>query len=100
MGLALYGSSKGALSNLTKTMALELGIAGIRVNAICPGFVDTPMTHNTLNEEQIKKILRRSINRRLIKPEEVADLTAFLLGPQAAMINGQSVFIDGGFSVI
>jgi len=100
MGLALYGSSKGALSNLTKVMAVELGIGGIRVNAVCPAFVDTHMTHSTLNEEQIKKILKRSINRRLIKPQEVADLTAFLLSPNAAMINGQSVFIDGGFSVM
>ena len=96
----MYGSSKAAVSNLTKTMALELGAAGIRVNAICPGMVDTSMTSSTVTDKEISNMLRRSIIRRLIKPQEIADLVTFLLGPNSAMINGQSIFIDGGLSAI
>jgi L-xylulose reductase len=97
-GMLLYGGTKGAVNNVTKTMALELGRFGIRVNAICPAFVDTDMTRSTNMGDKVQYILKRAAIRRLVKPEEVADLTLFLLSSNSAMITGQSVFIDGGFT--
>jgi L-xylulose reductase len=97
--LLLYSATKAALSNITKTMALEMGRTGIRVNAVCPAPVDTPLMRGLApSPEALPLMYSRNCIRRLIKPDEVADLVLFLLSDKAAMITGQNVFIDGGYT--
>ncbi|CAG7730640.1 unnamed protein product, partial [Allacma fusca] len=97
--LLIYSSTKAAVSSITKTMALEMGRAGIRVNAVCPGIVDTPMMLGLVpSPEAVPILYSRNSIRRLIKPDEIADLILFLLSDKAAMITGENVFIDGGYT--
>jgi NAD(P)-dependent dehydrogenase (short-subunit alcohol dehydrogenase family) len=89
---AAYATSKAALLALTREMAHDLGPRGVRVNAILPGEIDTPILSpgtRTIVENQIPM-------HRLGKPEEVADLIWFLCSPQAAYVNGAEVHLDGG----
>ncbi|CAG7722148.1 unnamed protein product [Allacma fusca] len=80
-------------------MALEMGRAGIRVNAVCPAFVDTLIIKEMVpSPEAVQFLYSRNCIRRLIKPDEVADLVLFLLSDKAAMITGENVFVDGGLT--
>jgi len=92
-----YGTSKGALIHLTKQQAIELGNAGIRVNAIAPGPVDTEMAklvHSVAIRADYHDVIPLN---RYGTPEEVADAVGFLCSAQAAYINGQVLAVDGGF---
>ncbi|KAG4072942.1 hypothetical protein HA402_006622 [Bradysia odoriphaga] len=94
---AIYSATKAAIENLTKTMAVELAAHNIRVNCMCPGGVDTPML--TSVPAQKNECLKRHLFNRLIDPNELADLAIFLLSPAASMITGESVVIDGGYTI-
>lgn len=94
-GQLAYSASKAALIAATKTMARELGKNHIRVNAIAPGIIMTPMTAD-LTEEVIEKQLNRSKLKRQGTPEEVADLIMFLGSDMSAHITGQVLRVDGG----
>ncbi len=94
-GQLAYSASKAALIAATKTMARELGKNHIRVNAIAPGVIKTPMTAD-LTEEVIEKQLNRSKLKRQGTPEEVADLIMFLGSDMSAHITGQVLRVDGG----
>ncbi|MEV0669630.1 SDR family oxidoreductase [Mycobacterium sp. NPDC050441] len=89
---AAYGSSKWALRGLTQLAAAELGRDGIRVNAVFPGPVETPM----LDESTRARLVDRATLGRLGKPTEIADAVAFLLSDQAAFITGSELLVDGG----
>ena len=100
-----YGASKGAIIGLTKTLAMELGIFGIRVNAICPGSVegerirrvmkaDAEALGKSLEEVQANYVSGNSM-RTLIRPEEIASLVRFLCAETSAHITGQALGIDG-----
>jgi len=93
-----YSASKGGVVQLTRTAALEYAKSGIRVNAVCPGFVRTPMTEEHTNanpdlEGWIKKIQPMG---RLGTPEEVAQTVVWLCSEAASFITGQALAIDGG----
>ncbi|MGW4095534.1 SDR family NAD(P)-dependent oxidoreductase [Mycobacterium sp. NPDC004974] len=89
---AAYGSSKWALRGLTQLAAAELGRDGIRVNAVFPGPVETPM----LDESTQARLVDRATLGRLGKPTEIADAVAFLLSGQATFITGSELLVDGG----
>ncbi|MBX8688635.1 SDR family oxidoreductase [Mycobacterium sp. 20091114027_K0903767] len=89
---AAYGSSKWALRGLTQLAAAELGRDGIRVNAVFPGPVETPM----LDESTQARLVDRATLGRLGKPTEIADAVAFLLSNQATFITGSELLVDGG----
>ncbi len=98
MGQANYAASKAGVIALTRTLALEFARAGIRVNCVAPGFIETPMTAGlpeTVKEEALKRIPLG----RFGKPEEVAQLHLFLASPESDYITGQIFFIDGGATV-
>lgn len=96
-GQANYAASKAGLIGLTRSLAKELGPRGITVNAVAPGFIDTPMTQK-LPEEVAAKYLENIPLKRFGTPEEVAEVVAFLASPAADYISGQVIAIDGGMT--
>ena len=94
-GQLAYAASKAAFIAATKTMAKELGQKGIRVNAIAPGVIKTPMTE-VLTENIIENKLKKSKIKRIGTPEEVANLIMFLASDMASHITGQVIRVDGG----
>ncbi|HEY6649453.1 MAG TPA: SDR family oxidoreductase [Mycobacterium sp.] len=89
---AAYGSSKWALRGLTQVAAAELASSGIRVNAVFPGPVETPMLDDTTQA----RLAERAVLGRLGKPMEIADAVAFLVSEQASFITGSELVVDGG----
>jgi 3alpha(or 20beta)-hydroxysteroid dehydrogenase len=87
-----YGSSKWALRGLTQAVAAELAPEGIRVNAVFPGPIATPM----LDDDTQARLVATSVGGRIGRPSEVADAVAFLVSEQASFITGSELVIDGG----
>jgi NAD(P)-dependent dehydrogenase (short-subunit alcohol dehydrogenase family) len=92
-----YSASKAGVINLTRDLAVALGPDGVRVNAVCPGFVQSPHTDD-VPPEMADRIRAEMPLGRLGTPEDVAALTAFLASEEAAWITGQAIFVDGGAS--
>ncbi len=97
IGQANYSASKAGLIGLTKSLAKEFGRKNVRINAIAPGFIETPMTEK-LPEEVKKVAIEKIAMRRFGKPEEVAKLVRFLV-TDGTYINGQVIVIDGGMEL-
>jgi len=96
-GTVGYSASKGALKMLTQSMAADLAGDGIRVNAVAPGIVDTPMTDATRGDpERLACFLARIPARRVGRPEEVAGPALFLASDLASYVNGVTLPVDGG----
>ena len=97
-GIAPYATAKAGLINLTRTAAIEYGRKGIRVNAVCPGAVETPMLDTVvgLGLKTREEIAEMHALGRTIQPEEVANLVFFLASDESSGITGQSIIIDGG----
>lgn len=96
---SLYCASKHALEGLTKALAVEFGPHGIRVNAIAPTFVETPMTRPFLADEAFRESVLAKIHLgRLAQPEDLMAAVVFLAGQGAAMITGSSLRVDGGWT--
>jgi 3-oxoacyl-[acyl-carrier protein] reductase len=96
-GYAHYNASKGGVIMLTKTMALELAPLGLRVNAVCPGYIETPMSREIDPPEFVRDFVERYIPAgRPGTVEDVAPTFLFLAGDGAAFINGQVLVLDGG----
>ena len=95
---AAYAASKHAVVGLTRTVALETARSGVRVNAVCPGFTDTPMVEEGIEKMgQTQEGLEKRIPmRRLGRPTEIAEAVAYLCSDAAAYVTGQTLVIDGG----
>jgi 3-oxoacyl-[acyl-carrier protein] reductase len=91
-----YASTKGALETLVKNWAVILGTRGIRVNAAAPGAIDTDMSNFTKTEAGREAVLGMQALKRIGKPEDVADVVAFLASDAARWITGASIPVDGG----
>jgi len=97
---ALVGTSKAALEALVRYLAVELAPSGIRVNAVSGGLVETGALEHFPNREEMLRMSReRTPAGRMVKPEDIAGVVAFLLSPEAEMIRGQTIIVDGGFSL-
>jgi 3-oxoacyl-[acyl-carrier protein] reductase len=97
-GQANYAASKAGIIGLTKALARELGVRGVRVNAIAPGYITTELTA-VLNEEQTGLILGNTPLGRLGTPEDVAAAVRFLCSDEAAFITGAVLLVDGGLGI-
>lgn len=96
---SVYCASKFALEGLTKAMALELGEAGIRVNTLCPTFIETELSRTSLADPAFKRYVMDNIKLgRLGKLEDVMGPVVFLASPAAALITGASLMVDGGWT--
>jgi enoyl-[acyl-carrier protein] reductase III len=98
---ALVGTSKAALESLVRYLGVELAPRGIRVNAVSAGVVETQALDHFPNREQMLEMARtRTPAGRMVEPEDVADAVAFLCSPGAEMICGQTLIVDGGYSLL
>lgn len=98
-GQANYAAAKGGVLGMTKANAKEFAARNIKVNAICPGFIESDMTA-VLDEEYLKKVSEGIPLKRLGKPEEIAGMTRFLaLDPAAEYITGHTFNVDGGIAI-
>jgi NAD(P)-dependent dehydrogenase (short-subunit alcohol dehydrogenase family) len=103
-GYVAYCASKAALIHLTRAMAVDHGPEGIRVNAVCPGPVDTPMSRahiaaSASPEEERTSMTWRTLSGRFAQPDELAEVITFLSSEQASSIYGANIVADAGYSV-
>ncbi len=101
-----YSASKHAVLGLTRSAAAEMAGTGVTVNALCPGYVNTPMTDGTIDQimarsgmtrgEALEALLATLAQKRLVEPGEVGDAVLYLCGEDAGSVNGQAIVIDGG----
>ncbi len=100
-GQGIYAATKGAIEQLVRAAAAELGPSGVRVNALAPGIVDTPLTRQIRsNPEWSDAYSAHSVFNRWGTPEEIAWPTVFLLTDAAAFITGSVLYVDGGWTAI
>jgi NAD(P)-dependent dehydrogenase (short-subunit alcohol dehydrogenase family) len=99
-GRAMYHATKHAVIGLTKSAALEYASREIRINAVCPGVIDTPMVAGMLEKEPaaMKDILRDQPIGRLGRPAEIAAAVLWLCGPGASFVIGHALVVDGGYT--
>jgi NAD(P)-dependent dehydrogenase (short-subunit alcohol dehydrogenase family) len=104
--VSAYVAAKHGVIGLTRALSLELARTGVTVNAVCPGFTDTPLVRGALEtivqktgrspEEALKELTKHNPQGRLVTPEEVADAVLWLASPSAQSINGQAIAVAGG----
>jgi NAD(P)-dependent dehydrogenase (short-subunit alcohol dehydrogenase family) len=100
-GGSAYNASKGGVVLLTRNQAIDYGRRGIRVNAVCPGFIETPLMERTFVEalkEPLQRVVEATQLGRMGQPGEIADAVLFLASDEASYITGQTLIVDGGFT--
>ena len=101
-GGSAYNASKGGVILLTKNVAIDYGGVGIRANAVCPGFIDTPMLRSVFDLDGMQEIRSHVIGEhklhRLGTPEEIAGPVTFLLSADSSFVTGHSLVVDGGYT--
>ena len=99
--MADYAASKGGIVSLTSAMALDLARYNIQVNAIAPGFTYTGMTSKSFDNPEIRKTSENLIpNGRIAMPKDISKVVMFLLSDSSDYINGETIFVDGGYSIL
>jgi NAD(P)-dependent dehydrogenase (short-subunit alcohol dehydrogenase family) len=101
-GGSAYNASKGGVVLLTKNMAIDYGRIGIRVNCICPGFIDTPLLRSVMDLDVMAEVRERYRDAHVLgrfgRPEEIASASAFLASDDASFVTGHALVVDGGFT--
>lgn len=98
-GSSIYSASKSALDGMIRALALEVADAGIRINNVNPGIIDTPMLRRFGDEAAMRPFVEHTPARRLGTPEDVADVVLWLCSDEARFVNGQNILVDGGYSI-
>ncbi|SFF78807.1 3-oxoacyl-[acyl-carrier protein] reductase [Halobacillus alkaliphilus] len=95
-----YSSSKAAVINFTKSLALELASYGIRVNSVSPGFAETPLTEEGLKNKRFEEAIQRNTAlSRVGRPEEIAKVITFAASDEASYMTGSDLLVDGGWMI-
>jgi NAD(P)-dependent dehydrogenase (short-subunit alcohol dehydrogenase family) len=97
-GQSNYSASKAGIVGLTRVLALELGKYNVCVNAVAPGLIDTPLTQK-LEKDVLQKLIDAQPTKTMGKPEDVANVVAFLASEETNFITGQTIYVDGGKSI-
>ncbi|MEH7115116.1 SDR family oxidoreductase [Neobacillus niacini] len=97
MSVSAYAAAKGGVVNMTRAAAVTYASQGIRINAVCPGYIDTPILENTPSEV-IDQLVSMVPARRLGKPEEVANCVLFLASDESSFVTGANLLVDGGYT--
>lgn len=92
-----YSAAKHGVLGLTKSTALENGETGVRINAVCPGFIETPLLGETMDEAEREQLAGLHAANRLGTPQEVADAVAWLCTDEASFVTGEALGVDGGY---
>ncbi|WP_175839755.1 SDR family NAD(P)-dependent oxidoreductase [Burkholderia arboris] len=99
-GLAAYSASKSGVVGLTKAVAIDYASRGIRVNAVCPGGIgNTAITDRPENRDDMARLMQATPMARLGEPRDIAETVMWLCSPAARFVTGQSIAVDGGFTV-
>lgn len=99
IGATAYNAAKGGVINFTRSVADDLAQHNVRVNSICPGFVDTPMIDEAMNDEEFKQhVMNMTPMKRIAQPEEIADVAVFLASEESSYITGVNLPVDGGWT--
>ncbi len=96
-GVTAYAAAKGGVKLLTQTLGIEYGAKGIRVNAVCPGYIDTPLLSHIPDDAKEKLVALHPMGR-LGRAEEVANAVLFLASDEASFVTGSSLMVDGGYT--
>lgn len=96
-GVTAYAAAKGGVKLLTQSLAIDYGARGIRVNAVCPGYIDTPLLKDIPDEAKDSLIALHPMGR-LGRAEEVANAVLFLASDEASFVTGSSLMVDGGYT--
>jgi len=100
-GIPSYTASKHGLIGLTRSFAHSLGPRGVRVNAVCPGYVDTPMLRPAMPTDAARATFEHVVPLgRLAQPDDIARVVRFLLSDEAAYVNGSAIVVDGGVTAV
>lgn len=98
-GRAMYSCTKAALDSLTRSTSVEFSQFGILTNSICPGFVDTELTRKNNGPQQIAALEQRIPLGRLAQPSEIAEAVKFLVSDSNTYLTGQTIYVDGSFTI-
>lgn len=99
-GRSMYASSKAAINAFTRTAAVEYAPFNVLVNAVAPGYINTELTKMNNTAEQIEQIKKNLPVNRLAEPEEIAELVYFFGSERNSFVTGQTIFADGGYSIV
>jgi 3-oxoacyl-[acyl-carrier protein] reductase len=99
-GRSMYASSKAAINAFTRTAAVEYAASNVLINAVAPGYVNTELTKINNTPEQIEMIKSNLPINRLAEPSEIAELIYFLASEKNSFVTGQTIFADGGYSIL
>lgn len=100
-GRVSYAASKAALISLTKTLAAETATSGVRVNAVCPGWIETPFVAARMAQPELRAAAEAMVPMgRIASPDEITDVVMFLLSPASRYMTGAAVPVDGGMGIL